>query len=171
MERLLGLIVDDTLICDTIWMISSGTLNLCGDCSDMNFNHKNLVALADTASKGRGIFALNDIPRGAIVLTCPYIVLGRKGSPKSGTELEHYVFSFPFTRAGKPYEKSGLTALVFGEASLLNHSDDANCTWQWDILNRVHHTVAAREIAKGEELTYFYGWDDETWDSVGGMRA
>jgi len=137
----------------------------------MNSAHNRLITLADTERKGRGVFAMRDIASGTILINCPYIVLGRKSSPKAGTDLEHYVFRFPFTRSGKPYDKSSLSALVFGEASLLNHSDDANCTWQWDLSSRVHQTEAVRDIPQGEELTIFYGWDQETWNAIGGMKA
>jgi len=147
-------------------MKKSGTLKL-----QFHSEQNVLAALADAGNKGRGLFALGDIPKGTIILRCPYIVLGPNSAPQAGTELEHYVFSYPFTRSGKPYDKSSLTALVFGNASMLNHSEDANCNWEWDVGNRVHLTRATRDIRKNEELTIFYGWDPEVWDAVGGMKA
>ncbi len=136
----------------------------------MNSTSNQSVIVSDSQEKGRGIFATRHIPAGAIVFSCPYIVLGRKSNMLFETELEHYVFRFPFTRSGKPYERSNLSALVFGETSLLNHSDDPNCSWDWDVKARVHRTFTTRDIAEGEELTIDYCWDDEVWDSVGGMK-
>ncbi len=130
-----------------------------------------LAVLAHTREKGIGLFAAQDICSGAVILRCPYIVVGPKSVPAAGTDLEHYIFKFPFTRSGKRYERSSLCAVVFGEASMLNHADSANCEWDWDIKHRSHKTIAARDIAKGEELTFCYGWEDEIWDNLGGKKA
>ena len=130
----------------------------------------NIVVLARTREKGLGLFAARDIRRKTVILQCPYIVVGPKGVPNVGTDLEHYIFKFPFTRSGKPYERSSMSAVVFGDASMLNHADIANCEWDWDVKRRVHKTIATRDIVKGEELTFCYGWEDDVWKGLGGKK-
>lgn len=127
--------------------------------------------LVKMPGKGRGLLAARPIRKRELILSCPYLVLGPKSAPQVGTDLEHYVFSFPFTRSGKPYEKSVLTAIVFGDASMLNHSDDANCAWTWNLSRQCHETRALRDIEAGEELTFDYGWDDEVWQGLGGKQS
>ena len=129
------------------------------------------TTLAHTQEKGIGVFAVRPLQRGAIILQCPYIVVGPRCRPEHGSDLEHYVFAFPFTRSGKPSARSSLSAVVFGDASMLNHADIANCLWSWDLKLRVHKTIAARDIEAGEELTFCYGWEDHTWNDLGGKKA
>lgn len=120
--------------------------------------------------KGRGLLAAQPIRKRQLILTCPYLVLGPKSAPAAGTDLEHYVFAFPFTRSGKPYDNSVLTAVVFGDASMLNHADEANCEWKWNLRRQVHETRALRDIEEGEELTFNYGWEDDVWLGLGGKQ-
>jgi hypothetical protein len=123
------------------------------------------VALFNAGTMGFGLMAMTGFAIGELILECPYIVFGPKGAPLAGNELAHYVFAYPFKRDGTPSRRTALSATVFGLASMINHSDNENCTWRWKARLRMHQTVASRAIKAGEQLFFNYGWPKSEWDN------
>ena len=69
------------------------------------------------------------------------------------------VFRYYFVRSGE-YRQSNQPSgyLVFGLASLCNHSKEANARVEW-VNNEIglwSHLVAKKDIQPGEEITLFY---------------
>jgi len=107
---------------------------------------------------GYGVKTLGDLPAGLVIMRTPYILISSKESARS---LEHYRFHFPYKQVGKKFARSPTSqrcAIVFGWASLVNHSDEPNCTWDWTPSRRLHIVKTLRDIAFGEELFYNYGY-------------
>lgn len=126
-----------------------------------------LYTLKRARNKGLGLFAIQDIPAGAVILECPYVAF--TGELVGGGALEHYVFTFPYTKAGDHTEFSKQSAMVFGDTSMINHADRPNCDWDWLPRRRLHRTKSVRKILAGEELTFDYRWAPEVWDALGGQ--
>ena len=100
--------------------------------------------------KGRGVFAKARIEKDHLVEKAPTIELAKPGdiSAVQETDLAYYTF-----------ELEGITHLGLGYTSLYNHSDEPNT--RLIIAGRSITVTAARDIAKGEELTHDYGWGKE----------
>jgi SET domain-containing protein len=107
---------------------------------------------------GYGVRTRGGLSAGLVIMRTPYILVSSEESSRS---LEHYRFHFPYKKvAGKFVEssRSRKCAIVFGWASLINHSDEPNCMWTWNPSRRLHLVKTIREIEFGEELFYDYGY-------------
>lgn len=101
-----------------------------------------LACVARSSIHGRGLFARTDIPR------------------------DEYIGTYE----GKTTRKDGMHVLWLwnekrerwegidgnNEMRFLNHSDTPNADWWGDEL------YAIRDIVEGEEITFDYGWNDES---------
>ncbi len=99
-----------------------------------------------------GVFAVERITKGTIVEEAPCLILER-GYETLNTVLNHYLFAWPKHGDGR--------AIVFGNASLLNHSANPNLEWDTDEGREVVVFTASRDIEAGEEILVDY--DDEYW--------
>lgn len=123
-----------------------------------NKPHINIQTIADIQTfpgKGRGIVATTDIPAGVVVEVCPVIVVPHP-------EVEHLFkthagdYSFEWDEfEGDPAKKNA--ALLLGWSSLLNHHDQPNMDWSWDIEAQTVSFFTIRDIKSGEELCFDYG--------------
>ncbi len=111
--------------------------------------YKNLC-VKSAAEKGRGVFAMNPIRRGAIVEAAPVIVI-----PDEDIEL------IDKTAIADYYFKWGEShfALVLGYGSLYNFSETPNVSFEADFNSRVMIFRSIRSIRKGQELTIHYQCD------------
>lgn len=107
--------------------------------------------------KGRGVFAGQSIPAGALIERAPVLVI--KAGQWEGMErtiLFDYFFAWQ--------EHS---ALAFGYGSLYNHSYTPNARYDKKFGEEVIEIVALREIAAGEEILIHYNGepddDAELW--------
>jgi len=110
------------------------------------------------AGKGRGIFAGENIPMGAIVETSPVIVMtAEERLLLDKTLLHDYIFEW------KP-DGQALCCMAQGYISVYNHSYTSNCEYFMDYENETITIKTVREIELGEELTINYNgdWDDAT---------
>lgn len=115
----------------------------------------------------RGVFAARDIPKGTEVLE----YLGEKISKKESKrraddrlaraketgEAAVYIFDL-----NAKWDLDG-SSVEPNDARFINHSCDPNCEAYQDEEDRIFIT-AERDIKKGQELTYNYGFDLEHWD-------
>ncbi len=116
------------------------------------------VELVTLPGKGRGVMASEAIAKGTIIEVAPVIRLTEVEEAALGTTImESYVFVWEEQDA-----KTGIHypfALVMGIISMLNHSRNSNTELESDFTAQTMQLRAARDIAKGEELTIDYDCD------------
>ena len=114
---------------------------------------------------GKGVFALQAIAEGETIIEYVGEKITKKESTRRGLELEEqarktggaavYIFTL-----NQKYDIDGGHA--GNPARLINHSCEGNCE-AYIIRGRIW-IYSLREIKAGEELTYNYGFDVDTWD-------
>ena len=115
-------------------------------CSHSNLNHT-----------GRGIFAARAIAAGAIVETCPVLILPPKDVPATETTiLNHFSYNWPYQ--DHDGARRGTTqAVALGLGSIFNHSNFPNVGFRKDLDRETITYTALRDIESGEELCINYG--------------
>jgi len=114
---------------------------------------------------GDGVFALADIPEGSRILEYLGEKITKKESDRRGwAQFEKakesgdaavYLFIL-----NKRYDIDG--DVPWNDARLINHTCEPNCEAQ--VIRGKIWIVALRDIAKGEELGFNYGFDLENYD-------
>jgi SET domain-containing protein len=120
------------------------------------------VEVRDSGIHGKGVFSRKDIPKGARVLEYVGEKITKSESDKRADEH--------LDNAGKNHEKDGGVYIfelnkrydidgkvLWNTARLINHSCNPNCETE-DHENYIW-IQALRDIKKGEEITYNYGYD------------
>lgn len=112
----------------------------------------------------RGVFARRDIPAGVKVIEYVGEKITKAESERRGLELMEkasktggaavYIFTL-----NKKYDLDG--GKPWNSARLINHSCDPNC--EAFITGGRIWIYSKRDIKKGEELSFNYGFDMETW--------
>jgi SET domain len=124
-------------------------VNNCDNLSDVFPDIPNLFRVG-IGSKGRGLFATQDIPPRTLihVAPCLTIVPGDYADHMRYTILEDYLFN----------DTSGCKMLALGYGSLLNHSQHPNIDYRVDSGNEViRFSSGHARISEGEELCISYG--------------
>lgn len=114
---------------------------------------------------GSGVCAAKDIPEGTQIIEYVGEKIDKKESERRAwAQVEHakktgdaavYIFTL-----SKKWDIDG--NVPWNTARLLNHSCDPNCeTW---VEEKQIFIYAKRDIAKGEELTFDYGFDIESYE-------
>jgi hypothetical protein len=117
------------------------------------------IEVRGAGKKGRGVFALSDIAKGAIIERCPVIVLSPEDCKKiDPTELYNYYFGW-----GED-DKSAAIALGFG--SIYNHSYQPNAVYEKELETREIVFRALRSIQAGEEILTNYNGDPSSQSPV-----
>lgn len=109
-------------------------------------------------AKGRGVFALEDIPKGTMVLCDPVAVVSTESIPDNGDAPDGYLLDWLPDTVGQEH------ALVLGYIILTNHSPAPNITIENDYGETCVRAYALKDIRAGEELTWNYDchiWFDE----------
>ena len=106
------------------------------------------VYVSDAGKKGRGVFAFQDIPAGALIERCPVVILTKSDSKKNDrTIMRAYRFAW---RDG--------AAVALGYGSLYNHSEKhPNADWTSNYKDRYIEFRAAQDIVVDEEILIDYG--------------
>jgi hypothetical protein len=113
---------------------------------------KSLLEVRDAGTRGRGVFATKDIPKGAIVEVAPVILLPEKSVDKI---LDAYVFLWD----GVQY------ALGLGFSSLYNHSvKNANMNMMVRLRRKELVFRTRRVVPAGSELTHNYSYEPIGYD-------
>ena len=108
--------------------------------------------------KGRGVYALEDIPKGTKIETAPVIIVAEADVPDSGGAPDGYLLDW------EPEEKGQEHCMPLGYVMLYNHSRDSNIYLENDYSEMTVTTFALHDIKAGEELLWNYSceiWFDE----------
>jgi hypothetical protein len=110
------------------------------------------------SEKGRGVFAMVDIPRGGVVEVAPVIPVATHNIPDDGGAPDGYLLDWDPDTEGQEHCIAG------GYVMLYNHSRDANVTLENDYDEMAITSFALRDIKAGEEIVWDYScdiWFDE----------
>jgi SET domain-containing protein len=111
--------------------------------------------------KGWGAFCSKRIPKGKIFNVTTLLVLSaREAKRMSESSLEPYWYEFG-TRG---------RAIALGLGSILNHSDEPNCSYHFSKKKRTLSFYALQDIPAHEELTHDYGWTSAAYEAYGVKR-
>ena len=108
--------------------------------------------------KGRGLFALEDIPAGTMIINDPVVPLSTESIPNNGDAPDGYLLDWLPDTPGQEH------ALILGYLILSNHSDEPNIHVECDYGNICACATTMRDIKAGEELTWNYAcpiWFDK----------
>lgn len=106
--------------------------------------------VSDGGPKGRGLFAVQDIPPRTLihVAPCLAVTMEEYESHMKYTILEHYLFN----------DKGGKKLLALGDGSLFNHANRPNVDYRIDSQNLcIRYYVGHEGIKIGQELCISYG--------------
>lgn len=115
------------------------------------------IAWKQTDKRGRGVFALRDIPKGALIEKAPVIVVAATDVPE-GDAPDGYLLDWDPDTEGQEH------AMVLGYIMLYNHSAEPTLYLENDYEDMSISSYALRDIKAGEELTWDYAcelWFDE----------
>jgi uncharacterized protein len=115
------------------------------------------IEIRSTESKGRGMFALEDIPAYQIIETAPVIVMSADERKLLDQTLLHdYIFEW--TPDGQQQ-----CIMALGNVPIYNHSYASNAEYAMDYESQSISIQSVRDIAAGEEITINYNgdWNDE----------
>ena len=105
--------------------------------------------VAETESKGRGIFTSKTINPGDLIEVCPVIPMPKKELKIiDGTVLYNYYFLWG--------EKQKECAICLGYGSLYNHAYHPNARYELDLSNKTIDFFCVKEIPPGKEITVNY---------------
>ncbi len=108
--------------------------------------------------KGWGAFCSKRIPKGTIFNVTTLLVLtNHEARLMSGSSLEPYWYKFG-TRG---------RAIALGLGSILNHSDEPNCSYHFSKKKRTLSFYALKAIPAHQELTHDYGWTSAAYQAYG----
>jgi len=124
---------------------------------------KNYLQIKSAGKTGRGVFTLEQIPRGTIIEISPVIVMKKADRVNLDKTLLHdYIFEW-----GKLKDRC---CMALGIVPMYNHSYKSNCEYFMDFEEETISIKTVRLIEKGEELTINYNgdWDDakKVWFDV-----
>lgn len=104
---------------------------------------------AQSDISGRGMFSIEDIPKGSLIEICPVIVLPEgEVSVIHETRLHDYYFSW-----GIDQKKC---AIALGYGSVYNHAKDSNAEYDLNLEEETISIVSVKKISAGEEITINY---------------
>jgi uncharacterized protein len=113
------------------------------------------LEVRDAGAKGRGVFALRDFAAGELVEWAP-VLLGKHGMSDA---FKDYEFNWSDAK-GRGRVEIYRAAIALGYGSLYNGANPANMRYELDDAGKAIRFIAARAIAKGEELTINYSAED-----------
>lgn len=106
--------------------------------------------IKDSLIEGTGLFATRDISKGAKIIQ----YVGRRLTKKQSDKLDDTRYLFELD---DKYDLDG--NILKNKAGFINHSCDPNC--ETENIDGEIWIVAIKDIKKGEELSYNYGYDLE----------
>ena len=111
--------------------------------------------IADTGSRGRGVFSSEYIEAGTVVEMSPVIVMSSEERKLLDQTLLHdYIFEWG--------DDKTQCCMALGYVPLYNHSYASNCEYEMDFDTALISIRTVRAISAGEELCINYNgeWND-----------
>lgn len=120
-----------------------------------------LIAAKTFEKKGRGVVAVRDIPKRAVIERAPVLIIPNKDrAAVDRTIVFTYVFMWEHgTVEQELYNGEGRVAIALGLISLLNHDYHPNAEFIRHIDELEIEIRALRNIRAGEEVTIDYQMD------------
>ena len=127
---------------------------------------KTCVTVRNSRIHGRGVFAKSDIPKGARIIEYVGEKITKAEAERRGDwRLKRYknnpnmaaVYIFDLN---KRYDIDG--NVPYNKARYINHSCDPNC--EVEIIRGKIWIMATKDIKKGDELFYNYGYDLDSYE-------
>lgn len=115
-----------------------------------------MIKVNKIPNKGRGVIATQDIAKGTLLEVAPVAVIPfEEEHNKNKMNIFKYYFVNPLEYRQGKVDK---LYLVFGLASLCNHSENPNARVDWseDEIGSWSHLIAQKDIKESEEITLFY---------------
>lgn len=109
--------------------------------------------LAETKSRGRGVFTADPLAAGTVVEIAPVIVMKAADRPLLDQTLLHdYIFEWG----------ADACCMALGYVPIYNHAYTSNCDYEMDFEHQKISIITVRTIEAGEELTINYNgeWND-----------
>ena len=122
----------------------------------------NKIEVRKSPIQGWGVFAKENINKGEILEECPFLTIPVSVGEASSIFID-YRFNYP--RINHRHQ-----VIVFGFASLYNHSDSPNAAWETNEENKLFLFFAVRDIEKDEEILVYYGGDNYWNDGRGHIK-
>jgi len=126
------------------------------------------IEIRQSKIHNKGVFAAKDISKGTKIIEYVGKIVSKKESEdisdkeiefsKSNPETKGAVYIFTLN---KKYDINGNVS--WNTARLINHSCDPNC--ESDVIYGKVWISAIKNIKKGEELSYDYGYDLDDWEN------
>lgn len=117
------------------------------------------IYIADTGTKGRGVFTNENFEPGDIIEVCPVILMSNDDYNKvQETVLDDYISFWS--------DETSEYAIFCGYGSFYNHSYHPNTIHTIDEKNKCIVFKALTPIKKGEELTVNYNGDPSSLNGV-----
>ncbi len=115
-----------------------------------------VVFVARTPGRGRGVFASASIEKDTLIETAPVIVMsGEDRAHIDRTLLHDYIFEWG--------DDGSQCCMALGYIPLYNHSYESNCEYEMNFRKRTISVRTVRAIKRGEELFINYNGD---WDNA-----
>jgi hypothetical protein len=111
--------------------------------------------IAETADRGRGVFAGKALSKGTLIESSPVIVMKPEERVLLDQTLLHdYIFLWGADQLQ--------CCVALGHLSLYNHDYRANCDYEMDFEQAIIRVTTVRDVKKGEELCINYNgnWND-----------
>lgn len=122
---------------------------------------KDYYQIKKTKKKGTGVFARKHIPAGTIIGDYIGRIVSDKEAEKLEEKFNNACYSFEYVKENTSIFPVDIKA---PGVHLINHSCGANC----DVYDLEGHNIyfAVRHIFPGEELSFDYGFDPESYSIV-----
>jgi SET domain-containing protein len=114
------------------------------------------IYISNSPVHGLGVFASELINKGELIEECPILHLPVKRG-ETNYVLIDYTFVWPKSEDWNNH------VIGLGNASLYNHSNNANAEWESDVQKGTFKFISTKEIKKDEEIFIYYG-DENYWD-------
>lgn len=119
----------------------------------LEFSYSAPIEVRKSALYGRSMFALRSFQKGQTIEVAPLIRINRPRDLAPESILKKYDIAF-----------GGEHAIMLGYASIYNHSDDNNASWDFDFTDGDNIVISATKfIHNGDEIFVSYGphyWGD-----------
>jgi len=108
-----------------------------------------ILYIAQSSTKGRGVFTSADIPINTTIEIAPVLVLNSEDRIQvEKTMLYNYIFEWG--------DDGSQAVVALGYISMYNHSVDFNCTYEMDFDTLTITVITCQEIKAGCELFINY---------------